>query len=930
MRRPLFVCLFLAAAIAAPALAPPGAYAQGAPAAAPRQRDFDFYARGPYRDAVPRPEALLGYPLGSRETTYWQQERVIRAIADAAPDRVRVVPYGESVEGRPLRVAVVSAPENMARLEEIRAQNLRLADPRGLAQADADRITASLPVIVWINENVHGDESTSFESGMQLVYQLAASEEPRTLELLRQAVVIVNPSFNPDGHERFAVYHNSVGMNDPNNDAYEHGQPWATHGRFNHYRFDMNRDKLAVSQPEVRQEIAEYLRWHPHVYVDQHGETDQYFFPPVALPINANVDLGLQERWLDVFGRANAASFDRFGWDYFNRKTYDFFYVGYLDIWSALNGAVGMTYETDGGGNRGFSWRRDDGTVITLRDGIARHFTTAMATIDAAVAQREAKLRDYVAFRRAAVDEGRTGQMKSVVILPGKDPARAAHLVANLRRVGVEVGVAPAEFASKAAHDYAGGAAAPRRFEAGAYVVDLAQPQGRLARAYLEPEAELNPEFVKDELAKQGRNRQRGDGTPHEGAGFYDVTAWSLPYAFGLEAYWTEDPPPSGLTPVGAPADPEGGLRPALAPEGRVTGGRGTAAFLFSYESDASARLALQLMREGFRLAVSPYPLKAGGRQFPRGTFVARTGRNPDTLASRVAALARQTGVEVFAVDSQYAEEATTGVGSQELTSLEAPRVLVAAGDPVSTTAFGAIWYLFEREFPYPFTAMDVEVIAGTDLSKFNVVVLPDGSAGAYAKALGQGGVERLRQWVNQGGTLVGMGGGAAFLAGKDVKMTTARAVGDDEDAKPPAAESVTDKPREADSAPGAEAEEEEPDTEPLAVPGAIFRANVSRNYFMSYGYDAPTLAVLVNSDLFLRPSEEGANVVTFGPDMKRLSGFVWPGNTERLLEGTAYVIDEPTGGGHVILFAEDVLFRRLWHSANRLFLNAVILAPGH
>ena len=232
----------------------------GVVSAQDRRQPFDFYSHGPYRQAVPRPETVLGYELGSRETTYWEQDRVVRSIADASTDRVRIVPYGVTVEGRPLRVVVISAPENMARLDEIRARNAKLTDPRGLSDAEAAEITRTNPVIVWINQNVHGDESTSFESTMPLIYTLAASEEPRIQEFLRQAVVIVNPTFNPDGHERFAVYHNSVGMFDPNNDALEHGQPWAMYGRFNHYRFDMNRDKLALSQPEVRQEIAEYLK----------------------------------------------------------------------------------------------------------------------------------------------------------------------------------------------------------------------------------------------------------------------------------------------------------------------------------------------------------------------------------------------------------------------------------------------------------------------------------------------------------------------------------------------------------------------------------------------------------------------------------------------------------------------------------------------
>lgn len=926
-----------------------------------RTSPVEMFVRGPYRTSVPRPESVLGYEFGDRETTYWEQERVVRAIADAAPDRVKVVPYGKTTEGRPLRIVVISSAENMARLETIRANAARLADPRSLPEAEAAELARTTPGIVWINQNVHGDESTSFESGMGLIYTLAATEEPKLLEALKNCVVIVNPSFNPDGHERFAVYHNSVGMNDPNNDALEHAQPWAMYGRFNHYRFDMNRDKLAISQAEVRQEIAEYLRWNPQVYVDQHGEVDQYFFPPVALAINENVDRAYQEKWLDRFGRGNAAAFDRNSWDYFTRKTFDFFYVGYLDIWAAMNGAVGMTYETDGGGNLGFAWRRNDGTVITLRDGIAHHLTAAIATIETASANREERLRDFYAFRKAAVDEGRSKPMKQVVVVPARDPERAASFVATLRRAGIEVGVSTAAFQAPAAHDYSLGPTAPaaaRRFDSGVYVIDLAQPQGRMARAYLEPDAKLNPEFVETENARRDRNDKRGKATQHEYPGFYDVTAWSLPLTYGVDAYWLSEPAAAPVAPLGAPVEPEHGRRSAFASEGGVGGGRGQQAFLFPYATNASARLALALLKEGYRIGVSEFAMKAGGRDFPRGTIVVRTGRNPDSLPGRIAQLARETGVQVTAVDSQYADEATTGVGSYDIRQLRTPRILVAAGDPVAQTSYGAIWFMLERELQYPFTAMDPEQIPYTDLKQFNVIILPDGYSGAYASRFGKGGLDKLRQWVNDGGTLIALGGATSYLAAKDANMTSARIVGSDDDEGDKSADDAPAAPTDA-SGPAPDAGKDEkkgkdkvgkdagaakdaekpsagktnekpvPET-PLQVPGAVFRATVDANYFMSYGYDQTSILVPVNSDLFLRPSTDGANVVTFAKDAKVVSGFIWRKNTEQLLGGTAYVVDEPTGGGHVILFTEDITFRRLWRGLDRLFVNGFLFGPSH
>ncbi len=560
----------LAAALlaAAPAAAQP--LLPGTPDTAVRDtRRFAFDARGPYRPDVPRPEALLGYPLGARNTQYGEQERVLLAVAAAARDRVRVEEIGASHEGRRMRVFIVSAPENVARLDAIRADLDRLADPRTAGPGEAADIARRTPAVVWINESVHGDESPGFESGMQLLYQLAASTEPATLDALRHAVVVINPSSNPDGHERFAVWYNSVARGDPANDAYEHREPWSIQGRFNHYRFDMNRDVIASTQPEVQAIMRGMLRWHPQVAVDQHGQVPTYFFPPAAAPVNANIGAE-SEKWLAIIGRANAAAFDHYGWQYFVRNEFDLYYPGYWDTWPSLNGATGMTYETDGGGWKGTLWRREDGSLLSFRDGIAKHWTAAMATIEATAARAAERLTDYAAFRRRAVEQGRSGRMRYVVLVPGADPERAGDLAAALRRAGVEVRRAATAYTARRAHAYGAGsvpeapnaAGAERRVEAGAYVVDLAQPQGRLARAVLEPAPTLDTAFARRQIDRFRRNLRRAGGAGAEEPEFYDITAWSLPAAFGVEAYWTEDAPATGVTTTGEDAP---GAGPAVA-----------------------------------------------------------------------------------------------------------------------------------------------------------------------------------------------------------------------------------------------------------------------------------------------------------------------------------------------------------------------------
>jgi hypothetical protein len=941
-------------------------------AGAVAQDKFDFYSRGPYAAAVPRPSSITGYEPGQFQTPHGQVARVIEKIAAASPERVRVIENGETWEHRKLYLIIVSAPENLARLDEIKADLGKLADPRKLKGDEADKVARSTPVVVWLNYGIHGNESASYEAVQQVLYQLAASNEPRTVEILKNVVIVINAMHNPDGHERFAVWENSVAVGDPETFSIEHREPFQIYGRGNHYRFDMNRDMLALTQPENHAVLRGVRDWHPQVFVDHHGQVASYFFPPAAEPINKNLPVDNAKLWYDRFGRGNAAAFDRYGWNYYVRHVFDIYYAGYMDSWSSLRGATGMTYETDGGGPRSLQVKRDDETILTFRQGVAKHFTASMATLETAADNREARLKDYYSFFKTGMDEGRTGQMKQVVLLAGRDPGRAAGLVRNLVRQGIEVTIAREGFRSAAAHDYLGSAAAAREFPAGAYVIDLNQPMKRLAKAHLEPASELDQAFIKAELERRARNEARGKNVGKEDPEFYDITSWSLPLASGVEAYWTEDAPAingSQVNETTAAADPgaqeayAGALagadsRPIPGLSGSVEGGRANTAYVIPYGTDAASKLAVALLDEGFKVAVATRRLNAGGRDWPAGTLIARVHRNPETLHARMAALAAATGAQVHAVNSAFAEAGDTGIGSESIVSLKQPRVAVVWDEGTNPTSYGAMWYSFERTYKLRFTPVTINALKSVDLSKFNVIILPDGSGGAYNSALGKDGVEKLKAWVSGGGVLVGVGGGAVMLANKDVDLTSSRLVGSEEAApsgaaaeqpsqtqatikgpvpSDPAKQKETEKKpkekrQEAEAAvkPESQAAGKRGPAEPAPVPGAAFRARVNRNHFLSYGYDSDAIVVLMEGDAFFRPSKEGANVISFDRDRAlSVAGFTWPGNTEELLRGTSYVIDEPRGGGHVILFAEDPNFRYLWRTTAQFFLNSILLAPS-
>ncbi|MBP6004557.1 MAG: hypothetical protein KA746_14075 [Pyrinomonadaceae bacterium] len=904
------------------------------------EEKFDFYNRGEYRSNVPRPQSILRYDVGEHHTTYAQMEHVMNAIAGAAKDRVKVFEIGTTNEHRMQYLVAISAPENIARLDEIRANNARLIDPRKTSAAEADQIANSNPTIAWMAYTIHGNESSSFEAFMQVMYQLAASNEPATLDILKNTVVLILTGENPDGHERFATWYNSVAVGSPDRNAIEHREPWSIWGRVNHYRFNLNRDTLTFSQKESRNMQKAYVEWNPQLAVDHHGQPTQYFFPPTGLPTNPNLPQPVTSKWEERYGRANAAAFDRNKWDYYVRDVFDAFYPGYWDMYPSLNGATGMTYETDGGGFKGLNWTRDDGTIVTFRSSIAKHYVASMTTLETNAKHKVERIRDFYDFRAKGMAAGVGSKMKRVVIDPTSDRVKAAEVVEILRLSNIEVKVATSSFTSPTAHTYMekNAPAASKTFPAGSYIVDLDQPQRIFIKSILEQDTPQDKAFVEDNMARFRRNQMRGKGQAKEEYGFYDITAWSLPLSFGVDAWWTEESSNVAGTMVDA-AYLENARR------GGVTG-RASVSYIIPYETDSTGAMVMRLLQKGYKIAVATRQLNAGGRNWRPGTFVVRVSRNPDSIHDAIAEAARESGVNITAVNSGFSDEGDTSVGGEAVISLTAPKIAIAADEGVTQESYGSIWWTFDKH-GVKFTPMTIGTIRGGGLKNYNVLIIPEGSAGRYMSSFGSGGVAALKEFASNGGTIVTISGASVFAALKDVGLTTSKLVGsDDDEEKGKSSDEKKDPPTTSDgqtvppelptdrkdgiahSLPAIASPSANANKVPEGLPGAIFRATVDRTNYLTYGVNRDEMPVLLASGYFFRYSKEGTNALVFDANPKRpltISGFVWEGNTERLLKGTAYVIDESLGSGHVVLFAEDPFFRGMTRSSTRPFFNAVL-----
>ena len=815
------------------------------------------------QQAPPSPAQVLGYELGEEFTPYAGVREYARAL-DAASDRVAYRPYGRTNEGRELFQLVVATPRNHARLDAILAANAELA--RGAAPERARQIAAENPAVVYFSYGVHGNESSSSEAAMWTAWDLAR-EAPEVRGVLENVVVVIDPVANPDGRDRYVNWYRSVrGVRpDPSPQAREHREPWPG-GRFNHYYFDLNRDWSWGTQVETRSRLATWWRWNPQVHVDFHemGYNSSYFFFPAAAPINPIYPEYILE-WGKRFGQANARAFDQNGWAYYTGEAFDLFYPGYGDSWPSLTGAVGMTYEQAGHGAAGQAIEQESGDTLTLRDRATHHRTSGNATLRAAAEGKAQLLSDYAsAARTAGVGEN------DFLLVPGDDPSRIEGLVAHLRRQGIEVERAGSGFSARATA-YTG-FPARQQFPAGTYRVRARQPLGRLAVTLLQQETELKASYS------------------------YDVSAWSLPYAYGVAAYRVAPGTGAGWSSVSEPAgEPAARPAPAAAYGYLVPPGEGASAAV------------LRFLEAGGRARVLVKPSTFAGRRYPAGTWFI-PARGNDSLQAR----ATRAGLGAYAaVVASGLSEGGIDLGSDNVPTVKLSRVALVAGEGVSPTSFGAHWFFLERELGMPVDVVQASDLGGLDLSEYDVLIFPD-AAGRVVR----GAEEALKTWLQRGGRLVAVGGAAqAAAAMAEIKMREA-----------PRADSGDARARWL-----AGREEREQREWRAEVPGTILPLRLDPAHPLAFGAGLDGRPdesfVLHQGTTVFEPAEGVESVAYFPANPARISGVISPQNLRNLGQG-AWVVSKRMGQGSVVLFAGDPLFRLFWRSTQPLYVNAILLGP--
>jgi len=843
---------------------------------------------------VPTPEKALGFKIGDRFVTHAEVGAYVRAVAAAAPERVRVETYGKTAEGRDLVLVVVTSPENHARMDDLAGRVRALYSP---TSAKTAAVPADLPVFVWLSYGVHGDEASSPDAAIATLYHLAASRDSETAELLRRVVLTMDPMVNPDGRMRYLAWLSTAvnGEPDPNPDAREHHPAWPR-GRTNHFGFDLNRDWAWLTQAETRARIPRYRRTPPQVHVDFHEMSPEssYFFPPAAEPLHAGLNRD-SVKWLAFFGRGNASAFDARGWTYFIRETFDLFYPAYGDSWPFFNGAVGMTYEMAGGPGGGLAYRRKDGSVLTLKERALKHFTTGLATLKTAAAHREELLRDFAAARVSALSQ----PARSYVIPEGQDPYRLRLFLDTLRAQGIEV--------KRTTRSLRG--SEKRGGKGEALVVETAQPSGALAAALLDENSEIPAKFLEEARTRFLRR---------EDEGFYDVTAWSLPAAFGLEVVR------GGRNGASEAAEPTPGkvTRPG-ARLGYLVRGPGLAAFPILARC-GEKRISASIAAKSFREA---------GEKYPVGTLFLRREGAPADLDAVVGDLAASTGVDFEGVESAWTEEGIA-LGSSRFVPWKPARVGLVMGPGIDRSSAGWALDAFSRVFRYPVSVLDVDSFDDAELARYDVLVFPEGSS-RIIRDLGKRNAEALRAWTKAGGVVVGIGAGAALLREKDVGLSQATewksprekdSEKKSEDKEPSEPSGSEAKKKVGDKA--SAADEADVENRRIPIPGAIFRTRVKPEHFLLFGNPDPPKVLLSTDAPLVAPGDPFQTVVSIEKNKPLAAGHAWPEAIDRMA-GTPYLIAEPAGKGWAITFLDDPNFRGFWLGTALLFGNATILSPS-
>jgi len=794
------------------------------------------------------PSDFLGYEIGTQFSRHHQVVDYFKHVESQMPNQVKMEKYGETYERRPLYVTYISSEENLKNLNVIRENNLKSA---GIMNGTS---TTNNIAIVWLSYNVHGNEASSTEASMKTLYTILTQKQ----EWLKNTVVIIDPCINPDGRDRYANWFNTTASKpyDIDPQSSEHAEPWPG-GRPNHYLFDLNRDWAWASQIESQSRLKIYNKWMPHIHVDFHeqGINNPYYFAPAAQPYH-EIITDWQRDFQTQIGRNHAKYFDAEGWLYFTRESFDLLYPSYGDTYPTYMGAIGMTYEQAGHSRGGLGVKNREG-ILTLIDRVNHHTTTGLSTIEMSSKNASRLNTEFKKFFNNS-----SLKYKSYVLQGNQDKIEALKSLLDKH----EITYGNPNNKKVNGFKYSTNTSGSLNATSKDLVVSTNQPKGKMIKALFEPNAKLSDSLT------------------------YDITAWSLPYAYGLDAIASTSLVSEHTTT---------NQKAAVTPLGKSYG------YVSNWNSMKDAKFLAALLNKNFKIRFTHKPFSQKGKTFDRGSLIILQ-RDNTHIDSFTAALSK-----IATVESQPLTTIHTGfsdthpdMGSSSVRLIDKPKIAMLSGDGTSSLSYGAIWHFFEQQLHYPVTSINTASLNRVNLDDYDVLILPSGS---YRNSLNEGAMDGLKSWIRAGGKVIAIDRALNTFADKKgfgLKYNDSDDKNEDEnnDNLVPYANRQREYAKQM-------------------IIGAIFKTKVDNTHPMAYGYSKDYFSLKLGSSSY--SLLDSGNVAHIGDNITKVSGFAGSKAMKGLKNSLVFGA-ENIGRGNIVYMVDNTLFRSFWENGKLFFVNSI------
>jgi hypothetical protein len=803
-------------------------------------------ASNSFSQKIQSPSEYFGYELGTYFTRHHQVVDYFKQLEKNAPSSIKVEKYGATNEKRDLIVAYISTPENLKNLEQLKQNHNNLSNES--------------VAFVWLSYNVHGNESAGTEAAMQTAFELITQRQ----DWLKSTVVILDPCINPDGRDRYVNWFNQQHNKVLNSDRLtnEHNEPWPS-GRPNHYLFDLNRDWAWLTQVESKQRIALYNQWLPHVHVDFHeqGMNNPYYFAPAAEPYH-EVITNFQRTFQTEIGKNNAKYFDKNGWLYFTKEIFDLLYPSYGDTYPTYSGAVGMTYEQGGSGRGGIGVMNSEGKLITLKDRLLHHHTAGLSTVEHSATNASKLIQEFQNFSK-----NKNYRYKSYVVGGNQGNLNALKKLLDAHKINYNYG----NGATVTGFDYATNKTGSLKATAEHIVISTNQLKGTLVNVLFEPKTALSDSLT------------------------YDITAWSLPYAYGLEAIASEKT-------IAGIAQNTTAIKNSVTADAY--------AYLANWNSFQDARFLSSLIQKGYKVRMAENPFTLNTINYNRGTLIITKGDNAKDFENQLMTIANEFQIQLTATATGMVEKGND-FGSSTVKLIKPQAIALLTDENASSLNVGEVWHYFEEQLNYPISLIATENLDKSTLSKFTSIIVPEGYFDYFSL---DENLNNIKEWIANGGKLISIGSAVDHFTTKNGFALKA---------KNEAASPEEKKEEKHEHAPIVYNQEER-EAIKNTITGAIFSCQVEQTNPLAFGYRGTYNSLKLSASAY-ELLENQASVVYTSDNATILGGFVGC-NVKKDQNNSLIIGQENRGSGSVIYFIDNPLFRGFWENGKLFFANALFM----